>query len=78
MTPFMYAILIRSYKAAFAFLNTTQSIVEESYSNTVLEKSEGELPETESEVNRKAIDSMVMDYLYPASSHPDDSPLFDG
>ena len=76
MTPFMYAILIRSYQAAFTFLNTTAAIMHESYSRTISEKSDGELSEAESDVKNKAVDSLVMDYLFPSGSHPDDSPLF--
>lgn len=70
MTPFMYAVLIRSYSAAMTFLTVTKTVMEEKYATVANPCGE------DISVNTKTVDSLVMDYLYPPNSHLDDSPLF--
>ncbi|XP_055339569.1 E3 ubiquitin-protein ligase UBR5-like isoform X2 [Paramacrobiotus metropolitanus] len=65
MTPFMYAVLIRSYEAALMMLSTTTSVIRDSYPEFGLNP-----------VDSKTVDALVMDFLYPPGSPADDSPLF--
>ena len=68
MTPFMYAVLIRSYEAALVLLDATFDAIRESYPELATGK--------QASVNARTVDSLAMDILYPAGSNPDDSPLF--
>ncbi|OWA51736.1 E3 ubiquitin-protein ligase UBR5 [Hypsibius exemplaris] len=68
MTPFMYAVLIRSYEAALVLLDTTASVVGELYADFATREVVTVAPRT--------VDSLVMEFLYPPGSQPDDSPLF--
>ena len=64
----MYSILIRSYEAAMMLLGNTFTVIRESYP----EFSSGNF----NTVDSKTIDALVMEFLYPDGSNPDDSPLF--
>lgn len=68
MSPFMHAVLIRSYEAGLIFLSNTFGVVRESCPDFT----GGEL----NTVDSKTVDALVLEILYPAGSHPDDSPLF--